>query len=276
MARVMNEEDQRVALAVQACLPQIIQAVDLITAALQKGGRLFYIGAGTSGRLGVLDASECPPTFGVSPELVQGIIAGGPGALVKSSESMEDSKEEGRKDCIAYGVRKGDVLVGLAASGRTPYAIAGLEYAKEVGARAIAVTCNPASEMATVAEMTIAPVVGPEIVTGSTRLKSGTAQKMVLNMLSTLTMVKLGKTYGNLMVDVQPTNAKLVERAKKIIMEAAEVSYERAAEALEAAEGQVKVATVIALTGAPAAAAKAALEQGEGFVKRAVRALAGK
>jgi N-acetylmuramic acid 6-phosphate etherase len=276
MARVMNEEDQKVALAVQACVPQIAEAVDIITAALQKGGRLFYTGAGTSGRLGVLDASECPPTYGVSPELVQGIIAGGYPALVKSSESTEDSKEEGRKDCIAAGLRAGDVLVGLAASGRTPYASAGLEYAKEIGARAIAVTCNPASEMATVAELTIAPVVGPEVVTGSTRLKSGTAQKLVLNMLSTLTMIKLGKTYGNLMVDVQPTNAKLVERAKKIIMEAAEVSYERAAEALAESEGQVKVASVIALTGAPAAAAREALAQGDGFVKRAVRILKSK
>lgn len=275
MARVMNEEDQKVALAVQACLPQIAEAVDLIADALLKGGRLFYIGAGTSGRLGVLDASECPPTYGVSSELVQGIIAGGFPALVKSSESTEDSKEEGRKDCIEYGVRAGDILVGLAASGRTPYAIAGLEYAKEVGARAIAVTCNPGSEMAQVAELTIAPVVGPEVVTGSTRLKSGTAQKLVLNMLSTLTMVKLGKTYGNLMVDVQPTNAKLVERAKKIIMEASEVSYERAAEALEQSGGRVKVATVIALTGAPAEQAVAALEQGHGFVKKAVRLLKG-
>jgi N-acetylmuramic acid 6-phosphate etherase len=275
MARVMNEEDQKVALAVQACLPQIAEAVDLITASLQNGGRLFYIGAGTSGRLGVLDASECPPTFGVSPELVQGIIAGGHPALVKSSESTEDSKEEGRKDCIEYGVKAGDVLVALAASGRTPYAIAGLEYAKEVGARAIAVTCNPDSEMARVAELTIAPVVGPEVISGSTRLKSGTAQKLVLNMLSTLTMVKLGKTYGNLMVDVQPTNAKLVERAKRIIMQAAEVSYEQAAAALEASGGQVKVATVICLTGATPEQAKAALEQGGGFVKRAVRALKG-
>lgn len=275
MARVMNEEDQKVALAVQACVPEIAQAVDIIADALQKGGRLFYIGAGTSGRLGVLDASECPPTYGVSNELVQGIIAGGFPALVKSSESTEDSKEEGRKDCIEYGVRAGDVLVGLAASGRTPYAIAGLEYAKEVGARAFAITCNPGSEMARVAELTIAPVVGPEVVTGSTRLKSGTAQKLVLNMLSTLTMVKLGKTYGNLMIDVQPTNAKLVERAKKIIMEAAEVSYERAAEALEQSGGRVKVASVIALTGAPAEQAVAALEQGQGFVKKAVRLIKG-
>lgn len=275
MARVMNEEDQKVALAVQACVPQIAEAVDMITEALQKGGRLFYIGAGTSGRLGVLDASECPPTFGVSADLIQGIIAGGYPALVKSSESTEDSKEEGRKDCIEYGVRAGDVLVGLAASGRTPYAIAGLEYAKEVGARAIAVTCNPASEMANVAELTIAPVVGPEVVSGSTRLKSGTAQKLVLNMLSTLTMVKLGKTYGNLMVDVQPTNAKLVERAKRIIMQASDVSYERAAEALAASGEKVKLATVIALTDAPVEQAAAALEQGQGFVKKAVRLLKG-
>jgi N-acetylmuramic acid 6-phosphate etherase len=273
MATVMNEEDQKVALAVKECLPQIAQAVDMITEALQNGGRLFYIGAGTSGRLGVLDASECPPTYGVPADLVQGIIAGGYPALVKSSESTEDSKDEGRKDCVAAGVRKGDVLVALAASGRTPYAIAGLEYALEVGARAIAVTCNPDSEMARIAEVTIAPVVGPEVVTGSTRLKSGTAQKMVLNMLSTLSMIKLGKTYGNLMVDVQPTNAKLIERAKRIIMQAAEVDYETAAKALEDSGYRVKVATVIALTGAPVEQAAAALDENGGFVRKAVQAI---
>lgn len=273
MVRVINEEDKLVALAVEKVLPEIAQAVDIIAAAMKAGGRLFYIGAGTSGRLGVLDASECPPTYGVSPELVQGIIAGGYPALVRSSEGTEDSAEEGRKDLQAHGVRAGDVVVALAASGRTPYCIAALEEAKRLGARAIALTCNPDSEMSRVAELTIAPVVGPEVVTGSTRMKSGTAQKMVLNMLSTGAMVKLGKVYGNLMVDVQPTNSKLVERAKRIIAQAAGVDRATAERAFEAADRQVKVAVVMCLTGADAAAARDALEKGDGYVRRAAQLL---
>jgi N-acetylmuramic acid 6-phosphate etherase len=273
LVTAINQEDKQVAGAVAKVLPQVAAAVDIIVDALKQGGRLFYVGAGTSGRLGVLDASECPPTYGVSPELVQGIIAGGYPALVRSSEGLEDSKEEARKDLRERGVRAGDVVVALAASGRTPYAIAALEEARAVGARAIAVTCNPGSPMEQIAEVTIAPVVGPEVVAGSTRMKAGTAQKMVLNMLSTATMVKLGKVYGNLMVDVRPTNEKLMERAKRIIMQAAGVDYETAGKALAESGNDVKVAVVMCLCGVDAGRARAALAETGGFVRQAKRLL---
>ncbi|MGE5674739.1 MAG: N-acetylmuramic acid 6-phosphate etherase [Mycobacterium leprae] len=273
VVRLMNEEDKQVALAVERVLPQVARVVDIIVAALKQGGRLFYIGAGTSGRLGVLDASECPPTFGVSPDLIQGIIAGGFPALVRSSESTEDSRDAGLKDLQEHGVRAGDVVVALAASGRTPYALAALEGAKAIGARAIGITCNPGSEMEQVAELTIVPVVGPEVLTGSTRMKAGTAQKMVLNMLSTATMVRLGKTYGNLMVDVKPSNAKLVERARRIIMKATGADYETASRALTDSGNQVKVAVVMCLSGRDAASAAAALNSADGFVRQAVALL---
>ncbi|HEY3368402.1 MAG TPA: N-acetylmuramic acid 6-phosphate etherase [Symbiobacteriaceae bacterium] len=276
LVRAMNDEDKLVALAVEQVLPQVAQTVDIMVNAIRHGGRVFYIGAGTSGRLGVMDASECPPTFSVSPDLIQGIIAGGFGALVRSSESMEDSEAEGLKDLQEHGVNAGDVVIALAASGRTPYAIAALEGAKALGARAVGLTCNPDSEMARVAEVTIAPVVGPEAISGSTRLKAGTAQKLVLNMLSTATMVRLGKTYGNLMVDVRPTNAKLVERARRIIMQATNSDYETASRALDGSGNQVKVAVVMCLAGADAELARAALDEAGGFVRQAVAMLQGK
>jgi len=273
LVRTMNAEDKLVPLAVEHELPQIAAALDIIVAALQGGGRLFYAGAGTSGRLGFLDASECPPTFGVDPGLVQGIIAGGYPALVRSSEGVEDSEAAAIADLQSHGVRAGDVVVALAASGRTPYAIAALQEARRLGARAVAVTCNSPSPMAQVAEVTIAPVVGPETVAGSTRLKAGTAQKLVLNMLSTGAMVKLGKTFGNLMVDVQPTNAKLAERARRIIMQAANVPYDQAERALGAAGNRVKVAVVMCLAGIGAEAATEALEQAKGLVRVAADAV---
>nr|PZN39319.1 MAG: N-acetylmuramic acid 6-phosphate etherase [Bacillota bacterium] len=273
LVTAINNEDKQVALAVEKELPRIAQAVEIIAEALRKGGRLFYVGAGTSGRLGVLDAAECPPTFGVDPELVQGVIAGGPEALVRSVEGVEDDREAGRADLRARGLRAGDVVVAIAASGRTPYALGALEEARAVGARTIALTCNPGSEMERIAELTIAPVVGPEVIAGSTRMKAGTAQKMVLNMLSTGAMVKLGKVYGNLMVDLQPTNAKLMERARRIVMLAAGVDRETAAAALEAAGGKAKVAVVMCLAGVDAETARQALEEADGFVRRAVELL---
>lgn len=275
LVQTINEQDQGVALAVAKVLPEVAQAVDIIVAAMKQGGHLIYVGAGTSGRLGVLDASECPPTYGVSPDLVQGIIAGGLGALVRSVEGAEDSEEQAATDLQAHGVSPKDVVVALAASGRTPYAIGALKAAKAIGARAIGITCNPGSDLEKVAEVTIVPVVGPEVVSGSTRMKAGTAQKLVLNMLSTSAMIKLGKVYGNLMVDVQPTNLKLVERAKRIVMRATGVSYAEAESALAASGQNVKVAVVICLTGANAEQASAALQAADGFVRGAAERIRG-
>ncbi|MGL5902034.1 MAG: N-acetylmuramic acid 6-phosphate etherase, partial [Cetobacterium sp.] len=220
MVKIINDEDKKVAEAVATELPQIAEAIDGIVERMKKGGRLIYIGAGTSGRLGILDASECPPTYGVSEELVQGLIAGGVEAIFRAKEGAEDSKELAIQDLKDRELTANDTVVGLAASGRTPYVIGGLEYANEIGALTVSITCNADSSVAKEAKIAISPVVGPEVVTGSTRLKSGTAQKLVLNMLSTGSMIKMGKVYGNLMVDVQSTNEKLVERAKKIVSEA--------------------------------------------------------
>lgn len=273
IVRAMNEEDKQVALAVERAVPQIARAIDILAGALSQGNRVYYVGAGTSGRLGVLDASELPPTFGVTPDLFVGVIAGGHPALVKSSEGLEDSKDEARKDLEAAGLRAGDVVVALAASGRTPYAIAALEMAAELGARSVAVTCNPESEMAQVAEVAIVAVVGPEVVSGSTRMKAGTAQKMILNMLSTGAMVKSGKVYGNLMVDVRPTNQKLEERAKRIIMRATAAGYDAASRALAESGNEVKVGVVMCLCQVDAATARATLNQTGGFVRKAVALL---
>ena len=241
MLRIINEEDSKVAAAVAVVLPQIAQAIDAIARRFEQGGRLFYIGAGTSGRLGVLDASECPPTFSVPPTLFQGIIAGGDSALRKSSEASEDSPEQGAADLSAHGFSQQDTLVGIAASGRTPYVLGAVGFAKKLGALTIALTCVPNSEMAAAADISIAPVTGPEVLTGSTRLKAGTATKLVLNMISTGVMIKTGAVYGNLMVNVQPTNAKLVDRAQRIIMAATGVDQSAAAALLSKA-GSVKTA----------------------------------
>ncbi|HBX49387.1 MAG TPA: N-acetylmuramic acid 6-phosphate etherase, partial [Clostridiaceae bacterium] len=217
MLKLINNEDKKVAFAVEKSLSDIAKAVDVIAENMKKGGRLFYIGAGTSGRLGIVDASECPPTFGVDAELVQGLIAGGHDAIFKSVEGAEDNDELGKKDLIDKNLKPFDVVCGIAASGRTPYVLGGMRYAKEIGCPTISVTMNPNSEMAKVADYPISVVVGPEVLMGSTRMKAGTAQKMVLNMLSTGAMVKLGKVYSNLMVDVKASNEKLVARAKRIV-----------------------------------------------------------
>ena len=247
--RIINAEDRKVALAVEREIPAIARAVDAIVAAFEQGGRLFYIGAGTSGRLGVLDASEIPPTYGAPPELVQGIMAGGESALSRATETTEDDPAIGVRDLLARGFRTGDVLVGLAASGRTPYVLGAVAEARRLGAVTIGVCCVPDAELSRAVDIAIAPLVGPEIIAGSTRMKAGTAQKLVLNMISTSTFIRLGYVYGNLMVNVQPKNHKLVERARRIIAQAAEVSYERAAELLGASGGSVRIAIVMARAG---------------------------
>lgn len=247
IVELMNKEDNKVIAAVKTQLEPIAKAIDMIVAALQQGGRLFYIGAGTSGRLGVLDASECPPTFSVSPNLVIGLIAGGDGALRTAVEGAEDSLTRAQEELSAYSFNSKDVLVGLAASGRTPYVIGGLKYAQSLGCQTIAISCTNDAQISQYADIPVELLVGPEVLTGSTRLKSGTAQKLVLNMLSTGTMIRLGKCYGNLMVDVQPTNEKLKTRAENIVMEVTGVSREIAKEILQKTKGKVKPALVMLL-----------------------------
>ena len=268
--RIMNAEDRNVALAVEAEIPAIARAVDAIVAAIEKGGRLFYIGAGTSGRLGVLDASEIPPTYGASPELVQGIMAGGEAALCRATETTEDDPAIGVRDLLARGFRPGDVLLGLAASGRTPYVLGAIAEARRMGAITIGVCCVPAAELSAAVEIAIAPLVGPEVIAGSTRMKAGTAQKLVLNMISTGTFIRLGYVYGNLMVNVQPKNHKLVERARRIIAQAAQVPYERAGELLEASGGSVRVAIVMARAGVGREAAEQRLAASGGRIALAL------
>lgn len=271
MVKLINNEDKKVAEAVEAELPRIAEAIDEIAIRMNKGGRLIYIGAGTSGRLGILDASECPPTYGVSEELVQGVIAGGHEAIFRAKEGAEDSKELALEDLKNKKITENDIIVGLAASGRTPYVIGGLEYANEVGAMTIAITCNAGSEVSKAAKISIAPVVGPEVVTGSTRLKSGTAQKLVLNMLSTGTMIKLGKVYGNLMVDVRATNEKLVERAKKIVCEATGVTREEAGKYLEETNSDVKLSIFMILSKLEKEEARKVLEKNKGYIAEALK-----
>jgi N-acetylmuramic acid 6-phosphate etherase len=267
MLRVINEEDAKVAAAVAAVLPSVAQAIDAIAERFSTGGRLFYIGAGTSGRLGVLDASECPPTFSVAPTLVQGLIAGGDSALRRSSEQSEDSPAQGAADLAAAGFTAKDTLVGIAASGRTPYVLGALEHARKLGALTVSLTCVSDSGMAAVAEIEIAPVTGPEVITGSTRMKAGTATKLVLNMISTGVMIKTGAVYGNLMVNVQPTNAKLVDRAQRIIMAALApeqiIDQATAARLLQQA-GSVKTAIVMHKLSVDRAAAEAKLKEHNG------------
>ncbi len=247
--RIINAEDRKVAVAVEREIPAIARAVDAIVAAIEKGGRLFYIGAGTSGRLGVLDAAEIPPTFSAPPTMVQGIIAGGESALSRATETTEDDPAIGVRDLLAHGFTAGDLLVGIAASGRTPYVLGAVAEARRMGAVTVGISCTPDSELARAVEIAITPLVGPEVVAGSTRMKAGTAQKLVLNMLSTGACVRLGFVYGNLMVNVQPKNGKLVDRARRIIVQAAEVSYERAGELLTQAGGSVRTAIVMAKAG---------------------------
>ena len=259
--RIMNEEDATVTLAVREALPAIARAVDLIVARLRDGGRLFYVGAGTSGRLAVVDASECVPTFNTDPSLVQAIIAGGSAALVTSVEDAEDNRERGGEDLRARGVTAADVVVGIAASGRTPYVLGALDVARAAGAATIGLACNAPAPLLEAADIAIGVVTGPEVVSGSTRLKAGTAQKLVLNMLSTASMIQLGKVYGNRMVDVRVSNEKLLDRARRIVAEVAGISLERAAELLDAADHQAKTAIAMARLGIDAPAAQAALDR---------------
>jgi N-acetylmuramic acid 6-phosphate etherase len=247
--RIINAEDGKVAGAVEREIPAIARAVDAIVAAIERGGRLFYIGAGTSGRLGVLDASEIPPTFSAPPTMVQGIIAGGEAALSHATETTEDDPAIGARDLLARGFTASDVLVGIAASGRTPYVLGAIAEARGLGAVTVGISCTPDSELARAVDIAITPLVGPEVVAGSTRMKAGTAQKLVLNMLSTGTCVRLGYVYGNLMVNVQPKNRKLVERARRIVAQAAGVSYERAGELLAQSGASVRTAIVMAKAG---------------------------
>ena len=263
MVRLINDEDAKVAAAVAAVLPAVAQAIDAIAERFNRGGRLFYIGAGTSGRLGVLDASECPPTFSVPPSFFHAIIAGGDTALRKSSEQSEDSPEQGAADLAAAGITPQDALIGIAASGRTPYVLGALAHAKKAGALTIALTCVPNSAIAAAADIAIAPITGPEILTGSTRLKAGTATKLVLNMLSTGVMIKTGAVYGNLMVNMQTTNIKLVDRAQRIIMAATGIDQPTATKLLQEA-GTIKTAIVMHKLSIdrPAAEAKLAAHKG--------------
>ncbi|WP_462410675.1 N-acetylmuramic acid 6-phosphate etherase [Neobacillus sp. Marseille-QA0830] len=270
MIELMNQEDSTVATAVEAALPQIGTAIDAIYQALKNNGRLFYVGAGTSGRLGVLDAAECPPTFCTPPELVQAIIAGGEQAMFTAVEGAEDNQEQGAKDLESRGFRQSDVVVGIAASGRTPYVIGALQYARQLGAFTISLSCNANAEMSQYADHKIEVVVGPEVLSGSTRLKSATAQKMVLNMLSTATMIKLGKIYDNLMVDLNASNLKLVERAKRIVMEITGVPYQEAEEALKKTNQKVKPAIVMLTAGVSVEKAYELLGQADGFTRKAI------
>lgn len=272
MIEIINNEDKKVAAAVEKEKKNIAAAVDEISKALKNGGRLIYMGAGTSGRLGILDASECPPTYGVSSELVKGLIAGGEEAIRNSIENAEDSRDEAVEHLENIDFSKEDFLVGIAASGSTPYVIGGLEYADSIGAKTAALSCNPDSKIAEVAEISIAPVVGPEVVTGSTRMKAGTAQKMVLNMLSTAVMIKLGKVYKNYMVDLQVKNNKLAERAKNMIMAVSEVSYKKAEAYLEKTDNNVKLAIMMLNTGLEKETAEKELAKYEGRLAEAIQA----
>lgn len=270
IAQAMNREDARAVAAVTEVLPQVATAIEWAAAAVSAGHRLIYMGAGTSGRLGVLDAAECPPTFGVSPDVVVGLIAGGERAFIKAVEGAEDSRELGADDLRGIGLCAEDVVVGLAASGRTPYVLGGLAFAREQGCKTVAIACNHGSAVGKEAALAIEPVPGPEVLTGSTRLKAGTVQKLVLNMISTGTMVRCGKAYQNLMVDVQATNEKLVVRAQNIVMDACGCDREQAVKALAATDGQVKPAIVSVLLGCDAAEAQARLGAAAGHVRAAI------
>lgn len=270
MVKIINNEDKKVAEAVEKEIPKIAQAIDYIVERIKKGGRLIYIGAGTSGRLGILDASECPPTYGVSEELIQGIIAGGHEAIFRAKEGAEDSKELAIEDLKLKKLSSNDIVVGIAASGRTPYVVGGLEYGNQIGALTISITCNSDSEVSKTSQISIAPIVGAEVITGSTRLKSGTAQKLVLNMLSTGSMIKLGKVYGNLMVDVKATNKKLIERAKKIVCEATGIEKNLAEDILLKTDYDVKLSIFMILSGLSLNDAREKLLENDGYIAKAL------
>ncbi|GAA2902378.1 N-acetylmuramic acid 6-phosphate etherase [Enterococcus pseudoavium] len=268
--KLMNQEDHKVSEAVAEQLPQIEKVIAATIEAFNNGGRLIYMGAGTSGRLGVLDAAECVPTFGVEPEMVIGLIAGGQKAMTVAVEGAEDDAELGAQDLKELNLTANDMVVGIAASGRTPYVIGGLDYARSIGATTGTIACNKQAEISQHAELPIEVDCGPEFLTGSTRLKSGTAQKLILNMISTISMIGIGKVFNNLMVDVKPTNEKLVERSKRIIMQATDADYETAARYFEEAEQNVKLAIVMILTNSSKAAAAEKLVQANGFVKKTI------
>ena len=270
IVELINQEDHKVAAAIQEILPDIAKAVDSIVSALQSGGRLFYLGAGTSGRIGILDASECPPTYGTDPGLVLGLIAGGEPAILRAVEGAEDSCTMAANDLQAKQLNSSDILIGIAASGRTPYVIGGLEYAKSIGCQTVSLTCTPDSQMSNIAHLSLTVLTGPEVITGSTRMKAGTAQKMVLNMLTTATMIRLGKVYSNLMVDVQATNLKLKERSRFIVTLATGVTSDQADMALAKAKGSVKLAIVMLLADLTADKASQLLEQANGFTSEAL------
>ncbi|MGR5115017.1 N-acetylmuramic acid 6-phosphate etherase [Photobacterium damselae] len=270
MVTVINQEDQKVALAIEKTLPEVALAVDAIADAFMVGGRLIYMGAGTSGRLGILDASECPPTYGSNPNQVVGLIAGGHKAILKAVENAEDNQELAKQDLQNLGLTENDVVVGIAASGRTPYVIGGMKYAHSIGAQVVAISCNPQSEMTKIADIAITPVVGAEVVTGSSRMKAGTAQKLVLNMLTTGAMIRTGKVFGNLMVDVEATNAKLIQRQTNIVMQATDCDVAQAEEALSACDRHCKTAILMILAGLDAEQAKKQLANHNGFIRSAL------
>ncbi|NND70375.1 MAG: N-acetylmuramic acid 6-phosphate etherase [Rhodothermales bacterium] len=269
---LISAEDHLVAPAVAKEIPHIAEAVDLVVAAFKSGGRLFYVGAGTSGRLGVVDASEIPPTFGSDPELVQGIIAGGREAVFRSQEGAEDIPDDGRKALVAAGITNKDVVCGIAASRRTPFVVGAVGYARQLGCKTLFITCNPRKEFDIDVDVAICPEVGPEPIMGSTRMKSGTAQKLVLNMLTTAAMIRMGKVYENMMIDLQMSNAKLVQRARRIVMLATGVTYEQADKALIEADGHVKTALVMILANVDAETAADKLRLSDGFVRTAIGA----
>lgn len=269
--RIINDEDKTVPLAVENELPYIEQAVEIIVKALKNGGRLLYFGAGTSGRLGVVDASECPPTFGTPFGMIEGFIAGGKEAMFRAQEGAEDYEENGAKDVIRANVTDKDVVCGIAASRRTPYVVGAVKKAKELGAMTLYITCNPRIDFnIEEVDVAICPYVGPEVIMGSTRMKSGTAQKLVLNMLTTASMIRMGKVYENMMIDLQMTNKKLVERSKRIVMTITGVSYEEAADYLKKANGHVKTALVMIRAGVSAIEARERLNKTDGFVRKAI------
>ena len=266
--RLINAEDQKVARAVEAVIDDVARAVDLVMSAFQKGGRLFYVGAGTSGRLGVLDASECPPTYGVSPDLVQGIIAGGIPALTRSQEGAEDHPEDGKAALQDRGCTSCDVVMGIAASGVTPFVLGALEYARCLGAKTVFFTCNPDVVQKAYADVAIVPVVGPEVITGSTRMKAGTATKLVLNMISTTAMIRLGKVYENLMIDLAPTCEKLIDRAERILEIVSDLTPEESRRALDNAQGDLKTAIVMTKRAVSIETARDLLRQNDGVINK--------
>ena len=274
IAQTMNQEDEQAVLAVRKVLPEIATAITWATESLKAGGRIIYIGAGTSGRLGVLDAVECPPTFGVSPDTVVGIIAGGERAFTIAQEGVEDSPTLCEEDLKKKNLSSKDIVIGLAASGRTPYVISGLQYARSIGCKTVAIACNLHSQVGKAADLAIEPVPGPEVLTGSTRLKAGTVQKLILNMISTGSMVGIGKVYQNLMVDVQQTNEKLKVRAQNIVMDITDCTREAAAESLEAAGGHVKTAIVMILNGCTSEEAAEQLQKAGGHIRQAIQSKA--